>query len=92
MKKQFTSNAPNCERLRAYCQNLPEKIEEENIDPQVLWLYNYKLNFRLRRAFSSIKGQINRACYIAVCERSFLMDFLGHGVFAYEYSTEIDLN
>ncbi len=41
-------NAPNSERLRAYYQNLPEKLEKENIDPRVPWLYNYKLDFRFR--------------------------------------------
>lgn len=41
-------NAPNSERLKAYYQSLPEKLEEENIDPRVPWLYNYKLDFRFR--------------------------------------------
>ena len=41
-------NAPNSERLKTYYQNLPEKLEKENIGPRVPWLYNYKLDFRFR--------------------------------------------
>ncbi len=41
-------NAPNRDRLQAYYLNLPEKLAEDNIDPRVPWLYNYKLDFRFR--------------------------------------------
>ena len=41
-------NAPNSERLQAYYTNLPEKLAQENIDPRVPWLYDYKLDFRFR--------------------------------------------
>ena len=39
-------NAPNSERLKAYYMDLPKKLAEQNIDPRVPWLYNYKLDFR----------------------------------------------
>jgi hypothetical protein len=41
-------NAPNSERLKAYYMDLPQKLSEENIDPRVPWLYNYKLDFCFR--------------------------------------------
>jgi hypothetical protein len=28
--------------------NLPEKLKYEGINPQVPWLYNYKLDFRFK--------------------------------------------
>lgn len=39
-------NAPP--ELRAHYENLPEKLAEENIEPTVPWLYNYRLDFRFR--------------------------------------------
>ena len=41
-------NAPNSERLKACYMDLPKKLAEQNIDPRVPWLYNYKLDFRFR--------------------------------------------
>ena len=41
-------NAPNRERLKACYMDLPKKLAEQNIDPRVPWLYNYKLDFRFR--------------------------------------------
>lgn len=41
-------NAPNVDQLQQHYENLPEKLEEENIDPRVPWLYNFKLDFRFR--------------------------------------------
>ena len=41
-------NAPNSERLQACYMDFPEKLAEQNIDPRVPWLYNYKLDFRFR--------------------------------------------
>ncbi len=39
-------NAPNVERLRKHYENLPDKLREENVDPRIPWLYNFKLDFR----------------------------------------------
>jgi hypothetical protein len=41
-------NAPNSDVLRAHYEELPEKLEKENVKPEVPWLYNYKLDFRFR--------------------------------------------
>lgn len=41
-------NAPNSERLQACYMDFPEKLAEQNIDPRVPWLYDYKLDFRFR--------------------------------------------
>ena len=41
-------NAPNVERLRPHYEDLPHKLEKENIRPEIPWLYNYKLDFRFR--------------------------------------------
>lgn len=41
-------NAPNAERLRQHFEDLPEKLAEEKIDPQIPWLYNFKLDFRFK--------------------------------------------
>ncbi len=39
-------NAPNAERLRTHYEDLPEKLAGEGVNPNVPWLYNYKLDFR----------------------------------------------
>ncbi len=39
-------NAPNVERLRAYYENLPDKLQQENVNPRIPWLYDFKLDFR----------------------------------------------
>lgn len=39
-------NAPDPERLRPHYENLPERLEAQDIDPRVPWLYNLKLDFR----------------------------------------------
>jgi hypothetical protein len=39
-------NAPD--EIRLHYENLPEKLTYEGIDPEVPWLYNYKLDFRFR--------------------------------------------
>ena len=39
-------NAP--EVLRNHYEYLPDKLTEENVEPTVPWLYNYKLDFRFR--------------------------------------------
>jgi hypothetical protein len=41
-------NAPNPEKLRTHYENLPGKLRDAGIQPQVPWLYNYKLDFRFR--------------------------------------------
>lgn len=41
-------NAPNVERLREHYEELPDRLKRENIDPQVPWLYGFKLDFRFR--------------------------------------------
>ena len=42
------SNAPHADRLRAHYENLPRRLQGENIDPRLPWLYNFKLDFRFR--------------------------------------------
>jgi len=41
-------NAPLESHLRAHYENLPHKLREQNINPQVPWLYGFKLDFRFR--------------------------------------------
>jgi len=41
-------NAPNESQLREHYENLPHRLREENINPQVPWLYGFKLDFRFR--------------------------------------------
>lgn len=41
-------NAPEVEFLKQQYENLPQKLESENIDPRVPWLYNFKVDFRFR--------------------------------------------
>jgi hypothetical protein len=39
-------NAPNADRLRLHYEHLPEKLADENIRPEIPWLFGYKLDFR----------------------------------------------
>jgi hypothetical protein len=41
-------NAPNVESLKCHYENLPQKLENEGVDPRIPWLYNFKLDFRFR--------------------------------------------
>jgi hypothetical protein len=41
-------DAPNAERLRTHYQDLPDKLTREGVNPEVPWLYDYKLDFRFR--------------------------------------------
>jgi hypothetical protein len=41
-------NAPNAENLRHHYENLPIRLQEEQVDPHIPWLYNYKLDFRFK--------------------------------------------
>lgn len=34
--------------LRTHYENLPQKLESENINPRVPWLYNYKVDFHFK--------------------------------------------
>jgi len=41
-------NAPNADRLRDHYEGLPHKLADENINPHIPWLYNFKLDFRFK--------------------------------------------
>jgi hypothetical protein len=41
-------NAPHADQLRTHYENLPEKLRDAGIAPEIPWLYNYKLDFRFR--------------------------------------------
>ena len=41
-------NAPNAQRMREHYEDLPEKLTKQSINPEIPWLYNYKLDFRFR--------------------------------------------
>jgi hypothetical protein len=41
-------NAPNADLLRSHYEGLPAKLRREQVDPEIPWLYNYKLDFRFR--------------------------------------------
>ena len=41
-------NAPNAQRLREHYEDLPDRLQSENIDPHIPWLYGFKLDFRFR--------------------------------------------
>jgi len=41
-------NAPDAERLRSHYAGLPDKLQAENINPRIPWLYDYQLDFRFR--------------------------------------------
>ena len=41
-------NAPNVESLKYHYENLPQKLQNQGVDPRVPWLYNFKLDFRFR--------------------------------------------
>ena len=41
-------NAPNANQLRRHYEDLPDKLQQDNISPNIPWLYGYKLDFRFR--------------------------------------------
>jgi hypothetical protein len=41
-------NALHADRLRELYEHLPAKLEQEQIDPRIPWLYDFKLDFRFR--------------------------------------------
>jgi len=41
-------NAPQAECWKKDFQNLPQRLEQEDVNPRVPWLYNFKLDFRFK--------------------------------------------
>ena len=41
-------NAPHRDRLRQQYENLPDKLQQEGVEPTLPWLYGFKLDFRFR--------------------------------------------
>ena len=41
-------NAPNSDLLAEHYTKLPEKLQNQGVDPTVPWLYNYKIDFRFK--------------------------------------------
>jgi hypothetical protein len=41
-------NAPNAEQLRHCYEDLPKKLADEGVNPEIPWLCNFKLDFRFR--------------------------------------------
>lgn len=41
-------NAPNANQWKQHFENLPRQLEKEGVNPQVPWLYNFKLDFRFK--------------------------------------------
>lgn len=41
-------NAPEVEFLKEHYENLPQKLQAENSNPSIPWLYNFKLDFRFK--------------------------------------------
>ena len=41
-------NPPNAALLRHHYEHLPEKLAREGVDPQIPWLYNFKIDFRFK--------------------------------------------
>jgi hypothetical protein len=41
-------NAPKAEQWKEHFENLPQRLEQERVNPRVPWLYDFKLDFRFR--------------------------------------------
>jgi Transposase DDE domain len=41
-------NPPNASRLQSHYEHLPEKLAREGVNPEIPWLYNFKLDFRFK--------------------------------------------
>lgn len=41
-------NAPNPQHLSRHYEHLPQKLQAEQVDPRMPWLYNLKLDFRFK--------------------------------------------
>jgi hypothetical protein len=42
------NNAPNAEVLKGHYQGLPGKLRAQEVNPEIPWLYGYKLDFCFR--------------------------------------------
>ena len=41
-------NPPNASLLRHHYEHLPEKLAREGVNPEIPWLYNFKIDFRFK--------------------------------------------
>jgi hypothetical protein len=41
-------NAPQAQLWKKHFENLPKLLEQENVDPRIPWLYDFKLDFRFK--------------------------------------------
>jgi hypothetical protein len=41
-------NAPLAAQWKAHFENLPQRLEQEGVNPRIPWLYDFKLDFRFR--------------------------------------------
>ena len=41
-------NPPNAPLLRHHYEHLPEKLAHEGVNPEIPWLYNFKIDFRFK--------------------------------------------
>jgi len=41
-------NAPDSKHLAEHYSELPKKLENENVDPRIPWLFGFKLDFRFK--------------------------------------------
>lgn len=41
-------NAPQAADWKHHFENLPQRLQDEGVDPRVPWLYNFKLDFRFK--------------------------------------------
>jgi hypothetical protein len=41
-------NAPQAHQWKQHFENLPQRLQNEGVDPRVPWLYNFKLDFRFK--------------------------------------------
>jgi hypothetical protein len=41
-------NPPNASLLQSLYEHLPEKLAREGVNPEIPWLYNFKIDFRFK--------------------------------------------
>ena len=41
-------NAPNTDQLKHHYEDLPKKLLQDGVCPNIPWLYGYKLDFRFK--------------------------------------------
>ena len=41
-------NPPNAALLQRHYEHLPEKLSRQGVNPQIPWLYNFKIDFRFK--------------------------------------------